>query len=51
MGKICTTYNEVNRACNKIRMELWHIGVLWDESNLDAVECIYEPLNPVGFIG
>lgn len=51
MGRICTTYNEVNRAYNKIRMELWHLGVLWDGSKLDVVECIYEPLQWRGLIG
>ena len=51
MSKVYTSFNEVSRAYNKVRMELWHLGVLWDGSKLDAVKCIYEPLNPVGLIG
>ena len=42
MGKICTSRNEVNRAYNKVRMELWHLGVLWDGSKLDGVGCHFD---------
>ena len=51
MGKVFTSFEEVNRAYNKVRMELWRLGVLWDGSKLDAVECIYEPLQWRGLIG
>ena len=42
MGKICTSYNEVDRAYNKVRMELWRLGVLGDGSKLDGVECLFD---------
>ena len=42
MGKICTSRNEVNRAYNKVRMELWNLGVLWDGSKLDGVGCLFD---------
>jgi hypothetical protein len=51
MDEIYTSFDEVNRAYNKIRKELWNLGVLWDGSKLDAVECIYEPLQWRGLIG
>ena len=50
MGKIYTSFKEVTRAYNKVRKELIGLGVLWDGSKLDAVECIYEPLQWRGLI-
>ena len=47
MSKVYTSFNEVSRAYNKVRMELWHLGVLWDGSKLDGVECIYDQIAPV----
>ena len=51
MSQVYTSYGEVNRAYNKVRKELWKLGVLWDGSELDAVECRYEALNPAGLVG
>ena len=51
MGKICTSFDEVTRAYNKVRGELIVLGVLWNGSKLDGVECYYEALNPIGLIG
>ena len=51
MSKIYTSFKEVTRAYNKVRTELWNLGVLWDGSKLDGVECIYAPLEPRGLIG
>ena len=50
MGKIYTSFKEVTRAYNKVRMELGNLGVLWDGSKLDGVECIYEPFQWRGLI-
>ena len=50
MGKIYTSFSEVERAYNKVRKELIDLGVLWDGSKLDGVECIYEPLQWRGLI-
>ena len=47
MSKVYTSFNEVSRAYNKVRMELWHLGVLWDGSKLDGVECIYDQIAPI----
>ena len=46
MGQIYTSRNEVNRAYNKVRMELWRLGVLWEGSKLDGVECSYLTIAP-----
>ena len=35
----------VSRAYINVRSELWKLGVLWDGSKLDGVECIYEPID------
>ena len=50
MSKIYTSFKEVKRAYDKVRKELIGLGVLWDGSKLDAVECIYEPLQWRGLI-
>ena len=47
MSKIFTSYEHVNTAYNKVRMELWNLGVLWDGSKLEQVPCIYDPISPV----
>ena len=47
MSKVYTSFNEVSRAYNKVRMELWHLGVLWDGSKLDGIGCIYDQIAPV----
>ena len=51
MGKIYTSYKQVSRAFNKVRKELWNLGVLWAGSKLDEVVCFWEPLNPCGLVG
>ncbi len=47
MSKVYTSFNEVSRAYNKVRMELWHLGVLWDGSKLDGVEYVYDQIAPI----
>ena len=44
MGKIYTSDEQVSRAYNKVRMELWNLGVLWDGSKLEIVDCIHDPI-------
>jgi len=51
MSKICTSYEQVSRAYNKVCKELWNLGVLWEGSKLDKVQCIYDPLEWRGLIG
>ena len=51
MGKVYTSFDEVSRAYNKVRRELIALGVLWDGSKLDGVECIYEPFDYHGLAG
>ena len=51
MDEIYTSFDEMTRAYNKVRSELVKLGVLWDGSKLDEVECIYEPFNPCGIVG
>lgn len=51
MGRVITSYEQVSRAYNKVRMELWKLGILWDGSRLDEVECHYEKLTRYGLAG
>ena len=51
MGQIYTSRNEVNRAYNKVRMELWRLGVLWDGSKLDGVGYRYLTIAPIAALG
>ena len=44
MSKIYTSYEQVSRAYNKVRMELWKLGVLWDGSKLETVGFIHDPI-------
>ena len=46
MSRIFTSYETVARAYNKVRMELWHLGVLWNGSKLDGVGCTYLMVAP-----
>ena len=48
MSKVYTSYDEVNRAFNKVRNELFKIRVLWDGSRLDGVGCTYLTIAPIG---
>lgn len=42
MGRICTSYQCVNKAFNKVRWELWKLGVLWTGSKLEMVDCVFD---------
>jgi len=42
MSKIYTSREQVSRAFNKVRVELWKQGVLWDGSKLETVGYIYD---------
>ena len=47
MGKIYTSYGTVSRSYNKVREELWELGVLWDGSKLDNIGCTYLSVAPI----
>lgn len=47
MDKVYTSFEAVSRAYNKVRRELWDLGVLWKGSRLDRVPCFYDPVAPV----
>ena len=51
MNKIYTSQETVSRAFNKVRMELWRLGVLWDGSRLERVPCIYDAFAPIAALG
>jgi len=55
MSKIYTSYEEMSRAYNKVRTELWNLGVLWDGSKLDNVDATYLTIAPIaalaGYMG
>lgn len=42
MFKIFTSYECVNKAFNKVRWELWKLGVLWAGSRLESVDCVFD---------
>ncbi len=37
----------MNRAYNKVRRELWKLGVLWDGSRQDGIGCTYLTIAPI----
>ena len=47
LKRIYTSFDDVTKAYNHVRMELWNIGILWNGSRLDEVQCIYELVNLV----
>lgn len=51
MSKVYTSYEEVCRAYNKVRTELWNFRVLWDGSKLDGVGLTYLPFAPISALG
>lgn len=55
MSKIFTSDAEACRAYNKVRMELWNLGILWDGSKLDSVNYSYLTVAPIaaltGYMG
>ena len=55
MSKIYTSFDEVTRAYNQVRTELWNFDVLWDGSKLDGVGCTYLMVAPIaalaGYMG
>jgi hypothetical protein len=51
MGKIYTSFGTVSRAFNKVRTELWNLGVLWEGSRLERVPCVYNPFAPLAALG
>ena len=50
MGRILTSFGDMSRAYNKARVELIRLGLLWDGSKLDKVQCIYDPFDWHGLI-
>jgi len=51
MGKVHTSFETVSRAYNKVRVELWKLGILWDGSKLERVPCVYDPFAPLAALG
>ncbi len=49
--KAHTSFKTVSRAYNKVRMELWKLGILWDGSKLERVPCVYDPFAPLAALG
>ena len=49
--RIYTSFDEVTKAYNKVRSELWQIDVLWDGSRLDKVGCTYLTVAPLAALG
>lgn len=47
LNHIYTSFDEVTRAYNKVRNELWNLEVLWDGSRLDGVGCKYLTIAPI----
>lgn len=55
MSQVYTSFGEVSRAYNKVRKELWDLGVLWEGSKLEGVGCTYLTIAPIaalaGYMG
>jgi len=51
MSTVYTSFETVSRAFNKVRTELWNLGVLWDGSKLERVPCVYNPFAPLAALG
>ncbi len=51
LKRIYTSFDDVTRAYNKVRKELWKLGVLWNGSKLDEVICYHELFDPHGLEG
>ena len=55
MSKVYTSYKEVCWAYDKVRMELWNLGVLWEGSRMDSVGATYLKVAPIaalaGYMG
>ena len=55
MSKVYTSFEQVNRAYNKVRNELIEFRVLWDRSKLDEVGLTYLTVAPIaalaGYMG
>ena len=45
--RIYTSFDDVTKAYNKVRDELIDQGILWRNSKLDKVECLYESIAPI----
>lgn len=45
--RIYTSFDDVTKAYNKVRDELIDQGILWRDSKLDKVECLYERIAPI----
>ena len=50
MSKIYTSFDEMSRAYNSVRRELWNLGVLWDGSRLDSVDATYLTVAPISAV-
>lgn len=46
--RIYTSFDQVTDAFNEARDELIKLGILWNGSKLDTVECYYEPIPKTG---
>ena len=55
INHIYTSFDEVERAYNKVRNELWTLEALWDGSRLDGIGCTYRTIAPIaalaGYMG
>ena len=45
--RIYTSFDQVTEAFNTVRDELIELGLLWKDSKLDKVQCLYEPIAPI----
>ena len=50
MSEIYTSFKDVTKAYNKVRGELIHRGILWRDSRLDKVPCLYVTIPLEAFV-
>jgi hypothetical protein len=50
LEQIYTSFKEVTKAYNQARDDLIELGLLWRDSKLDKVQCLYERVDPVSAV-
>ena len=50
MSKVFTSFDTVGRAYDKVRKELWNLGLLWEGSRMDSVDATFLTVAPISAV-
>jgi len=50
VSKVFTSFDTVSRAYDKVRKELWNLGLLWEGSRMDSVDATYLTVAPISAV-